>query len=167
MPLRSPAGRRAASFAALAIASIASIVSAAPVTGKARGAGFGRALVDEPARPAEDAGDAGVQATLACERAPAPGRVRCEVEIRASSGTLAWGDVIVTSAAPSLTPLRARIGAPEATMSTASLWRFTLAVAAKQRGTARLEAKVRLVHCQGDRCEPRTFPIQADVVIAP
>jgi len=102
-----------------------------------------------------------------CERAAAPGRVRCEVEVRAQSGTLAWGDVVVTAVAPSLTPLRARIGAPEATMSTSSLWRFTFAVAAKQRGTAKVEARVRLVRCDGARCEPRIIPVQANVVIAP
>jgi DsbC/DsbD-like thiol-disulfide interchange protein len=99
-------------------------------------------------------------ATLACEPARAPGRVRCSVEARVAPGeSIAWGDVVLTAAPPFATALRGRIGPHDATVRSDVGWRWEFAVAARAKGRGRLEGRVRLVVCQAKVC----LPVQADV----
>jgi DsbC/DsbD-like thiol-disulfide interchange protein len=99
-------------------------------------------------------------ATLACEPARAPGRVRCSVEARVAPGeSIAWGDVVLTAMPPFATALRGRIGPHDATVRSDVGWRWEFAVAARAKGRGRLEGRVRLVVCQAKAC----LPVQADV----
>jgi DsbC/DsbD-like thiol-disulfide interchange protein len=99
-------------------------------------------------------------ASLACEPARVPGRVRCSVEARVGPGeSIAWGDVVLTAMPAFATALRGRIGPHDATVRSDVRWRWEFAVAARALGRGRLEGRVRLVVCQAKVC----LPVQADV----
>jgi DsbC/DsbD-like thiol-disulfide interchange protein len=99
-------------------------------------------------------------ATLACEPARVPGRVRCSVEARVVPGeSIAWGDVVLTAMPAFATALRGRIGPHDATVRSDVGWRWEFAVAARGLGRGRLVGRVRLVVCQAKVC----LPVQADV----
>jgi hypothetical protein len=44
------------------------------------------------------------------------------------------------------------------------LWRWALALVARQKGSGDVQARVRLVLCQGERCEPREVGVVGHVV---
>jgi len=93
---------------------------------------------------------------MTCERADAPGRVRCEVEAHAGAGeSLAWGDVVIVSTPPFASALRGRIGPHDTTTHEPDLWRWALALVAHSKGTGDVEARVRLVVCRAGKCLPR------------
>jgi hypothetical protein len=105
---------------------------------------------------------------MTCDRADAPGRVRCEVEARVGPDeSIAWGDVVIVDTPPFVAALRGRIGPDDATAREAHTWRWALALAIKQRGSGTVEARVRLVACRGDRCAPRILPVKGLVVAGP
>jgi hypothetical protein len=105
---------------------------------------------------------------MTCERADAPGRVRCEVEARvAPDESISWGDVVLVGTPPFVAALRGRIGPEDATAREAHAWRWALALAIKQRGSGSVQARVRLVVCSGDRCAPRVLPVDGLVVAGP
>jgi hypothetical protein len=111
--------------------------------------------------------DAGaLRAEMRCERIDAPGRVRCEVEVRvASEESIASADVTIVRTPPFVTALRGRIGPHEATTREAEVWRWALALAARERGSGDVEARARLVVCRNARCAPRETPMVARVVV--
>jgi hypothetical protein len=123
------------------------------------------------AAPAQD--DAGAAAAppgavMTCDRADAPGRVRCEVEARVGpEETISWGDVVLVGTPPFVAALRGRIGPDDATAREGQYWRWALALALKQRGSGNVDAQVRLVVCRGERCAPRVLPVRGLVVAAP
>ena len=95
-----------------------------------------------------------------------PGRVRCEVEARVAPGeSIAGGDVVIVRTPPFVAALRGRIGPHDATTREAEVWRWALALAARERGSGEVEARVRLVVCRGATCTPRETPIAARVVV--
>jgi hypothetical protein len=103
---------------------------------------------------------------MTCERIDAPGRVRCEVEARvASNESITTGDVIIVHTPSFVTALRGRIGPHEATTREPEVWRWALALAARERGQGDVEARARLVVCRNGACEPREAPIVARVVV--
>jgi hypothetical protein len=111
-----------------------------------------------------DAGAARV--SLTCDRADGPGRVRCEAEARVSPGeSIAWGDVVIVRAPPFSLVLRGRIGPHDATLREPEVWRWAFALVAKERGTGDVEARVRVVVCQGKTCAPREIPIAGKLVV--
>lgn len=106
----------------------------------------------------EDAGAA--QATMTCERAATPGRVRCEVEARVASGeSIVWGDVVLIRMPPFATALRGRIGPHDAAVREAALWRWAFAVVARENGSGEIEGRVRVVVCRGQTCATRIIPV--------
>jgi hypothetical protein len=112
--------------------------------------------------------DADVPTTvkMSCEKIGQPGRVRCEVEARVASGTvIRWGDVEITSVPAFVTPLRGRIGPREATTREDDAWRWAFALAAREKGTGDVQARVRLVTCVGTKCAPRQLPVTAKVQV--
>ncbi len=107
-------------------------------------------------------GDAGAAAaTMTCDHAEAPGRVRCEVEARVAAGrTIGWGDVVIVQTPPFATALRGRIGPHDATVRDPDVWRWALAVVARERGGGDLLARVRLVVCKEGKCRPETIDVK-------
>ncbi len=118
----------------------------------------------QEARAQPDAGL--VQAEMRCERVDAPGRVRCEVEARVGSGeAITGGDVVIVRTPPFVTALRGRIGPHDATTREPQIWRWALALAARERGSGEVEGRVRLVVCRGATCAPREVPVVVRVVV--
>lgn len=101
-------------------------------------------------------------ATMQCEHATEPGRVRCTVEARARAGVaIRWGDVVIRQTAERVATLKGRIGPADATTRDDGVWRWALALVARERGSSDVRARVRLVVCEGERCAP----FEADVVV--
>ncbi len=105
-------------------------------------------------------------ATLVCPRVSEPGRVRCEVEVKPPPGaTLRWADTLVVSTPAFASPLRARVGPAEATTHEETVWHWTIALAARARGTGEIEARVRVVTCVGDACTPSETTVRAPLAV--
>lgn len=111
--------------------------------------------------------DAGaLRASMACDHADQPGRVRCEVEARVPPGqTIAWGDVVLLKVPPFVTVLRGRISPHDATARDPDIWRWALALVARERGQGDVEGKVRVVICQDGKCAPHEVPVGAHLVV--
>jgi hypothetical protein len=131
------------------------------------GAMAGVAVVAGGASPVRAQDDAGAAPgpVMTCERVDSPGRVRCEVEARVGPGeSITWGDVVLVRTPPFVAALRGRIGPHDATVREAQLWRWALALVARERGSGDVEASVRLVVCRGDQCAPRSASVVGHVV---
>jgi hypothetical protein len=111
--------------------------------------------------------DAGLpRATMTCEHVAAPGRVRCDVEARVGSGeTITWGDLVIARTPPFAGALRGRIGPHDATAHEADLWRWALALVAREKGSGDVEVRVRLVVCKAGVCGPREMLVVGHVVV--
>jgi hypothetical protein len=118
-------------------------------------------------RPAAAEPDAGVaRVAMTCEHVDGPGRVRCDVEARVAPGeSIAWGDVEIVETPPVASALRGRIGPHEATVHEREVWRWALALVARDRGSGDVQARVRLVVCRGATCGPRVVPVTGHVVV--
>jgi hypothetical protein len=100
-------------------------------------------------------------AIMTCERVELPGRVRCEVEARVGAGeAINWGDVVILKTPPFASALRGRIGPHDATLHDPGVWRWALALVARDKGGGDVEGRVRLVVCKGDRCGPREIDVK-------
>lgn len=119
------------------------------------------------ARPAAGDTDAGARhATMTCERVDAPGRVRCDVEARVAAGeTITWGDVVITATPTFVGALRGRIGPHDATAHDPEVWRWALALVARDKGSGDVTGHVRLVVCKAAACTPRDLPVTARVTV--
>jgi hypothetical protein len=125
-------------------------------------------LLATPLAPSGDGGATatGPTATLDCPRAAGPGRVRCEVEARPPAGAvIKWADVEVLTTPPFASPLRARVGPSEASIREEAGWHWTLALAARGRGTGEIAVRVRLVSCVRDVCTPSEVPASAALAV--
>jgi hypothetical protein len=113
-----------------------------------------------PESRADDA--APPRTTMTCERLAQPGRMKCDVEARATAGSaIRWGDVEVVRAPAFTTVLRGRIGPHEATAREDDVWRWAFALVAREAGSGDVEAKVRVVECVGAKCTPRQVTVTA------
>jgi hypothetical protein len=102
---------------------------------------------------------------MTCERVGAPGRVRCEVEARVEAGeSITWGDVVIVRTPPFVGALRGRIGPHDATTHDAEVWRWALALVARERGSGEVEGHVRLVVCRDGKCAPREGTVLGRVI---
>ncbi len=120
----------------------------------------GRALGSDAGAPGS------TRATMTCERVDAPGRVRCDVEARVPAGeAISWGDVILTKTPAFAAALRGRIGPSDATTHDAEVWRWALALVAREKGAGDVEATVRVVVCKGALCTPQEVPVTGRVVV--
>ncbi len=105
---------------------------------------------------------------MVCDRVESPGRVRCEVEARVDSAeAIRWGDVVLVGTPPFVRALRGRIGPDDATVREEHVWRWALALVARERGTGEVSARVRLVVCRDDRCASRVLPVAGKIVSGP
>jgi hypothetical protein len=116
-----------------------------------------------PAHADSDAGPPRVSMT--CDHVEGPGRVRCEVEARVPPGeSITWGDVIILRTPAFAGALRGRIGPHEATVRDPDVWRWALALVARTKGTGDVDARVRLVVCQGKVCAASEVSVLGHVV---
>ena len=110
----------------------------------------------------------GALATMTCEHAPVPGRVRCEVEARVAPGhSISWGDVILRSVPSFATALRGRVGPRDATVREPGLWRWPFALVARGKGAGQVEGQVRVVVCRDTSCAARDLPVAAALEVGP
>ncbi len=105
-------------------------------------------------------------ATMTCEHADGPGRVRCDVEARVGAGeSIAWGDVVIVKTPPFVSALRGRIGPHDATAHDPDVWRWALALVARDKGAGDVEGRVRRVVCKDAKCAPRELPVTGHVAV--
>jgi hypothetical protein len=120
-------------------------------------------------KPGAPHAPSGAVAKIECARVGGPGRVRCEVEVRPPTGAvLRWADVVLVRVPPFAAALRGRVGSDEASIREETVWRFSLALAARARGTGEVEARVRLIACHGDAgevCTPYEVSVRGQVVV--
>jgi hypothetical protein len=103
---------------------------------------------------ADAAAPGALRATVVCDQPAAPGRLRCDVEARGKGVTFQWADVEVVRSPAFIAPLRGRVGPRDATTREADLWRWSLGLAARDRGEGDVAVRVRAVLCDGDVCSP-------------
>ena len=105
-----------------------------------------------------------VKASMQCDRASEPGRVRCTVEARIEGGrTLAWADVEILSLPDFASALKGRIGPGDALSRDATGTKWGLGLVARRSGQGEARARVRVVACEA----PRIGPAEADAGTAP
>jgi hypothetical protein len=140
------------------------------------------ATVAEPASaqqpaPENDAKD--VKASMQCDRASEPGRVRCSVEARIEGGrTIAWADVEILSLPDFASALKGRIAPQDAVARDATSAKWGLGLVAKHAGQGEARARVRIVACDAPRpaasgapappprCTPVTVEVKAQVTVS-
>jgi hypothetical protein len=109
---------------------------------------------------------AAIQAALTCDRADGPGRVRCEVEARVPAGqSISWGDVVLLKTPAFALVLRGRIGPHDATLQDPEVWRWAFALAARQKGTGVIDARIRIVVCEGKACTSVEVPVSGKIAV--
>jgi hypothetical protein len=122
----------------------------------------------EPARARTQApaADGDVHASMQCDRAMEPGRVRCTVEVRIEGGrTLSWADVEILALPDFASALKGRIGPQDALARDASSTKWALGLVARRAGQGEARGRVRLVACEGKRCVPLTVEIRAQITV--
>ncbi len=110
-----------------------------------------------------------VKATMQCDRAGEPGRVRCSIEAQAEPGrTIQWADAVVVSLPDFVTALKGRIGREDATVREAGIVKWAFGVVAKRGGQGEARARVRAVACEAaapSRCQPVTVDVHTLLVV--
>jgi hypothetical protein len=123
---------------------------------------------------AEAQADSDMKASMQCDRASEPGRVRCSVETRIEGGrTLAWADVELLSLPDFASALKGRIGPQDAVARDATSAKWGLGLVAKRAGQGEVRARVRVVACEAaasssrpPRCAPVTVEVKAQVTVS-
>ena len=134
----------------------------------------------QQAAPDNDAND--VKASMQCERASEPGRVRCSVEARIEGGrTIAWADVVILTLPEFASALKGRIGPQDAVARDATSAKWGLGLVAKRAGQGEVRARVRIIACDAPRsaatagatapppptrCVPVTVEVKAQVTVS-
>jgi hypothetical protein len=126
-----------------------------PVRRVARAGLLASVLLTPVAQADADGGGAqgALRVTVVCDQPAAPGRLRCDVEAR-GRGTLQWADVEVVRVPDFVSALRGRVGPTDATTRESDLWRWSLGLAARNRGEGDVAVRVRAVVCEADVCAP-------------
>jgi hypothetical protein len=109
------------------------------------------------------ADDEGITATVSCDAAEGPGKVRCRVTTTATGGKIRWGDVMVLSAPDFAPALRTRLGPADATRHADDGAEFALALLARSAGVGKLRVVARGVICGRRGCLTVTTEATADV----
>jgi hypothetical protein len=110
-----------------------------------------------------------LRATMQCERALEPGRVRCSVEAHAAEGrSLQWADVVLVSLPEFTAALKGRIGREDAVARDATSAKWAFGVVAKRTGVGEARARVRAVTCEGfggTRCVPVVVEVHTQIAV--
>lgn len=122
------------------------------------------------AQTASDRPESDALASMQCDRASEPGRIRCAVELRLVGGrTLAWADVEILSLPDFASALKGRIGPQDALARDPTSTKWALGLVARRAGQGEVRARVRGVACEPPRAAdagagaPRCAPITVDV----
>ena len=138
------------------------VIALAAASGGAITFGVGAAHGQGPAQ----ARDTDVQASMQCDRASEPGRVRCTVEVRIEGGrTLSWADVEILALPDFASALKGRIGPQDALARDGVSTKWALGLVARRAGQGEVRARVRLVACEGKRCAPVIVEIKARITV--
>jgi hypothetical protein len=111
-------------------------------------------------------------ATMQCDRAPEPGRVRCSVEARGTGGrSLAWADVALVELPSFAAALKGRIGPDGVVARDATSEKWAFGVVARSAGQGEARARVRMLVCDPPapgssdagttHCQPVTIDVRA------
>jgi hypothetical protein len=155
-------------------------VRAAGLAGRVLAVGLlvaGEVSADAPAEP-------DLRASMQCDRAGEPGRVRCTVEARVVAGmTLTWADVVMLALPDFASPLKGRIGPQDALSRDPTSTKWALGLVARRAGQGEVRARVRAVVCDAPsageggagalpmspaparRCVPVTVDVKAGVTV--
>jgi hypothetical protein len=96
-----------------------------------------------------------VKASMQCDRASEPGRIRCSVEVRIDGGrTLSWADVEILSLPDFASALKGRIGPQDAVSRDTTGTKWALGLVARRAGQGEARARVRVVACEAPRVVP-------------
>lgn len=124
-------------------------------------------LVPQSARAEESRATQEVlSASMTCDRAIEPGRVRCTVEAHAEGQrVIPWADVTIATLPPNTVALKGRIGPADATLREPAHARWALGLVAKAALHGEARAKVRAVVCDAPPASPpvRCVPIVIEV----
>lgn len=119
------------------------------------------------------AADGSLHASMQCERASEPGRVRCTVELRVEGGrTLSWADVEILSLPDFASALKGRIAPQDALARDATSTKWALALVARRAGQGEARARVRMVLCDparpqsAPRCTPATVDVKTQLTVS-
>lgn len=108
-----------------------------------------------------------LRASMQCDRAIEPGRVRCSAEahVDGSAYVIAWADVAIVSLPEFAAALKGRIGPSDATLRQPADDRWAFGLVAKRTGQGEARARVRAVVCEARPAAPpsRCAPIVVDV----
>jgi len=126
------------------------------------------AHADEPVVPPP------IGASMQCDHAVQPGRMRCTAEVHVTGDrTIAWADVTIVELPELAAALKGRIGPTDATAHdpTRTTWAFGLV--AKKTGQGEARAKVRVVVCEpaiatdagAPRCAPQVLDVKATLLV--
>jgi hypothetical protein len=108
---------------------------------------------------AEAQADSDMKASMQCDRANEPGRVRCTVEVHIEGGrTLAWADVEILALPDFASALKGRIGPQDALARDAASTKWAFALVARRSGQGVARAGVRAVACDAPRPAPSASP---------
>lgn len=114
-------------------------------------------------------------ASMQCERAAEPGRVKCSVELRAAANrSIAWADVTIIELPEFASALKGRIGPGDATTKEPTQQKWAFGLVAKKAGQGDAKARVRAVVCEalttgsrdggsGTRCTSTTVDVKATI----
>lgn len=113
-------------------------------------------------------GDGDVHASMQCDRASEPGRVRCAVDVRIEGGrTLAWADVEIIALPDFASALKGRIGPQDALSRDPTSTKWALGLVARRAGSGEARARVRVVACEAEKakCVPVMVEVRAVVSV--
>ncbi len=116
-------------------------------------------------------------ASMQCDRAIEPGRVKCSVDVHTLGGfTLGWADVQLVELPEFTSALKGRLGPSDATLRESTSQRWAFGLVARRPGQGEAHAKVRLLACAPDVVDggstsswrsrggsPRCVPLALDV----
>ncbi|MBX3228153.1 MAG: hypothetical protein KIT84_26990 [Labilithrix sp.] len=89
-----------------------------------------------------------ISASLQCDRAVEPGRVRCTVEARVAQGrTLQWADVVIVELPELAQALKGRVGPADSIARDATSERWAFGLVARKLGEGEAKVHVRAVVC--------------------
>ena len=110
-----------------------------------------------------------LEASMQCERAIEPGRVRCSLEAHAGEGTIRWADMVIVSLPDFASALKGRVAPTDATARDPSRYTWAFGLVARHAGKGEARARVRAVVCtpgpSGKSCVPVTVEARTTVVV--